>query len=239
MKNFYLLYLFILALLFVSETRADEIQGTVRETSGDVATIATDSGRLPNVGDKVMIYFNIPGTQDEISVGTGRISVTGSDSIKAKIENTTGKVAKGQRVRITSDQAKNQTDDQKLDTSFGEAIEHQEPPSSGHKPQPVVTGSLVDCEVEFKTHGTKATPFTCNCPALPEDGSEPISINSDGSVAMICHLARISNAVGPKGGMVKVYPQSTEDSIESGDTAAIVTKQSDNEMPSFRIEHAD
>ena len=82
---------------------AIELNGTVREASGDTAAIVTQSDLLPRVGDKVDIFFTIPGADDEISVGTARVTEIGAESIKVKVENATGTVAKEQLVRIHSE----------------------------------------------------------------------------------------------------------------------------------------
>jgi hypothetical protein len=80
-----------------------EINGTVREASGNTATIITESDLVPNVGDKVEIFFKMSGTDIDISVATGRVTKIGVDSIEAEVEQATGEVARDQLVRIHSD----------------------------------------------------------------------------------------------------------------------------------------
>ena len=82
---------------------AVEIRGTVRDAAGGAASIVTASELVPNVGDKVEIFFKIPGGEDEISVGSGRVSGLAADSIQVKIENATGTVTKDQLARIISE----------------------------------------------------------------------------------------------------------------------------------------
>lgn len=82
---------------------AVDIEGTVRDASGGIATIVTQSELLPNVGDKVDIFFKIPGTNDEVSVGTGSVSAIGQDAIQVKIEQATGEVSRDHLVRMHSD----------------------------------------------------------------------------------------------------------------------------------------
>ncbi len=109
MKNFRIFYFLVPAFLIAGEIQASEIPGTVSEIQGDEVTIVTDSKILPNRGDNVTIYFVLPGTQDEISVGAGKVSAVDAGAIKAKIENAAGEVAKNQKARITSDYPTDQT----------------------------------------------------------------------------------------------------------------------------------
>ncbi len=82
---------------------AIEIKGSVRDATGGGASIVTISDLLPNIGDKVEIFFKIPGGEDEITVGSGRVSGIAADSIQVKIENATGTVTKDQLARIISE----------------------------------------------------------------------------------------------------------------------------------------
>jgi hypothetical protein len=90
-------------LLAASEARAVEIEGTVREASGGTATVVTQSELLPNVGDKVDIFFKIPGTNDEVSVGTGSVAAVSQEAIQVKINTATGEVSKDHLARMHSD----------------------------------------------------------------------------------------------------------------------------------------
>ncbi len=102
MKNLRQICRIALCCLAVTSVSAGEIRGTVRDTTGGVANIITGSELLPNVGDKVEIFFKIPGSDDEVSVGFGRVREITADSIAVNIETTTGTVAKSQLARITS-----------------------------------------------------------------------------------------------------------------------------------------
>jgi hypothetical protein len=58
-----------------------EIGGTVSEATADTATIITDSDLVPSAGDRVEIFFKIPGTDDEVLVGTARVSGIGRGKV--------------------------------------------------------------------------------------------------------------------------------------------------------------
>lgn len=88
------------ALAMHSVGSAAEITGTVSEVSGSTATIET-SDRTPVVGAKVDIFFKLAGADDEISVADGTVVSKEGNSIKVKIENATGEVAKDQLARFT------------------------------------------------------------------------------------------------------------------------------------------
>lgn len=77
---------------------AVQITGKVTATDGDIATIALDGDVLPSVGDKVDVFFKIG--HAEVSVGSGKVTEAAAGTIKAKIDNATGTLAKDQRVRI-------------------------------------------------------------------------------------------------------------------------------------------
>lgn len=87
-----------------------EILGTVRSVTDKYATVVTDSILLPVPGDKVAIFFKMPGADDEISVAGGRVVESVAESIKVEIENATGEVAKDQLARITSPNPRNRSD---------------------------------------------------------------------------------------------------------------------------------
>jgi hypothetical protein len=102
MKKFSLL-LWIVACWFVAQARAVDINGTVTGAQGDTVQITTQSEVLPNVGDKVTVFFKIPGTDDEILVGSGSVTAIKGEVIGAKLEKATGQPQQGQLARITSD----------------------------------------------------------------------------------------------------------------------------------------
>lgn len=87
---------------FACGARAVEIEGTVRSVAQETATIAIKSELFPNVGDLVEIYFKMAGADEEISVGSGKVTAVRPDSVEAKIEKATGAVARDQLVRISS-----------------------------------------------------------------------------------------------------------------------------------------
>lgn len=93
-------------LLAAAEAQAVDIDGSVRNASGGTATVVSPSELVPRVGDKVEIFFKIPGTSDEISIATGRVTAVGADSIEVAIDKATGRIVGGQLARIHSDHPK-------------------------------------------------------------------------------------------------------------------------------------
>jgi hypothetical protein len=86
-----------------------EIRGTVQTASGETATIAIEGESAPNVGDPVEIFFKLPGADEEISVGSGKVTAVNADIVEAKIEKATGTVSKDQLVRINSQNRQKRT----------------------------------------------------------------------------------------------------------------------------------
>ena len=80
--------------------QAAEIEGTLTETSGDVATIAFTTQQSPGVGDKVQVFGRIPGLDVPVLVGRGRVTEVRGATVLAKIDSR-GKLAAGQMARIT------------------------------------------------------------------------------------------------------------------------------------------
>ena len=89
----------------MAQVRAVDINGTVTEAQGDTVQITTQSDVLPNLGDTVSVFFRIPGTDDEIVVGSGSVTAIKGEVIGAKIEKATGQPQKGQLARITSEKS--------------------------------------------------------------------------------------------------------------------------------------
>ena len=89
------------SLLLATGAMAAEIDGTVCEVSGNSATVVT-ANLVPAVGDKAFIFFAMPNTGDEVSVGSARVSSVAAGSIQIAVEAVTGSLAKDQRVRIIS-----------------------------------------------------------------------------------------------------------------------------------------
>ena len=92
------------ALYFALWTIADaiDINGKVRSATEKYATVASDSDLLPRPGDKVNIFFKLPGDSGEISVADGHVyEITGED-IMVEIDEATGTVSKDQLARIVS-----------------------------------------------------------------------------------------------------------------------------------------
>lgn len=96
-------YLVILALALPGSLNALEITGTVREVTGDTAMVMTDGDVVPSVGNKVDIFFKLPGADEEISVASGKVTEVNTSLIKIKIENATGTISKGQFARFKTE----------------------------------------------------------------------------------------------------------------------------------------
>lgn len=94
-----ILLLFALALALPGALSAVQITGKVTATEGDIATIAMDGDVLPSVGSKIEIYFKLGNA--EVAVGSGHITEATAASVRAKIDNSTGTVAKGHFARIS------------------------------------------------------------------------------------------------------------------------------------------
>jgi len=79
-----------------------EIKGKVAEATEKTVRIVTDSDLLPNIGDKVEIYFEIPGLDDAVQVGTGLVTAVDANSITATIGETKTQLTRNQLARVTS-----------------------------------------------------------------------------------------------------------------------------------------
>src|ERR1700730_7173948 len=88
----------VLALALPGSLSAIQITGKVAALSGNTVTITMDGDVLPSVGDKVDVFFKIGNA--EVSVGSGKVTEATAGTIKAKIDKSTGTVAKDQFVRI-------------------------------------------------------------------------------------------------------------------------------------------
>ena len=100
MKTWFLLP--VLCGLILSSAEAADIAGTVREAAGDGAKIAVAADLVPSIGDKVEIYFKIPGGEDEVGVGKGSVTEVRAEIVTVKIESTAGTIARGQLARFAS-----------------------------------------------------------------------------------------------------------------------------------------
>jgi hypothetical protein len=91
-----------LAFLCAATAGAAGPTGTVRDASGDVATIEISGDALPAVGDQVEIFFELAGTDTEVSVASGHVLEATAGNIKVKIDKATGTVEASQRARFPS-----------------------------------------------------------------------------------------------------------------------------------------
>jgi hypothetical protein len=81
---------------------AVEIKGTVGSATAATATISIEGDLAPNIGDPVEIFFKMPGVDEEISVGNGKVTAVNADAVEVKIDEATGTVSKDQLAKITS-----------------------------------------------------------------------------------------------------------------------------------------
>ncbi len=107
MTDFSKLLLTVIAILVaaalpISQLSAADIAGIVQNAIPEYATVTTNSDLIPLPGDKVEIFFKIPGADAEISVASGHVYEITGGNIMVKIDNATGTVAKDQLVRINS-----------------------------------------------------------------------------------------------------------------------------------------
>src|SRR5947208_17182063 len=91
---------FAMVTLAAAVARAASIAGNVIEASGDTAVVKLEGQGIPASGDSVEIFFVLAGTDQEISVVTGRVISTGDGQATVKIEKTTGVVSKDHRARF-------------------------------------------------------------------------------------------------------------------------------------------
>lgn len=83
---------------------AAEIDGKIVEVKDKTLWVSVEADALPNPGDQAQIYFLIPGLDEPVDVGTGVMVELEGDLIVARIEKASGKVAKNQLVRFSTDQ---------------------------------------------------------------------------------------------------------------------------------------
>lgn len=98
--------LIFLALVAATSSQAAEIAGTVREVSGDTATVTVQGDLIPAPGDKVEIFFKFGGSGDEIAVASGSVTGEEAGAVKVKITQAPGEVLKDQLARFTSSNPK-------------------------------------------------------------------------------------------------------------------------------------
>ena len=97
----------ILLVVLLSPAVAFGATGLVRSVSGELVTIESTGGTLPSVGDKAEIFFEIAGTDTEVSVANGHVQQVATGKIVVKIDDATGTVEANQRARFISDTSRN------------------------------------------------------------------------------------------------------------------------------------
>src|SRR3990172_5662963 len=104
------LALFVLAVLpWAGQLAAAEIQGNVTKVSGSTITVTLSSEELPNPGDKVEVFMEIPGLGDKAMVARATVTSVAGEQVVATIDRATGRVAAGQEVKILSDSPRKPT----------------------------------------------------------------------------------------------------------------------------------
>lgn len=81
---------------------ATSIRGSVIKAESGKVTIAIDGTLLPNPGDPVRIFFKVPGLDDEIAVGSGKIISADENGVAAEITQSQGQPQAVQIVVIES-----------------------------------------------------------------------------------------------------------------------------------------
>ena len=90
----------LVLLALVATAVAANPTGVVRAVNGDLVTIENNGDALPAVGDKAEIFFQLAGTDSEVSVATGRVQESAPGKIIVKIEKTSGTVEADQLARF-------------------------------------------------------------------------------------------------------------------------------------------
>lgn len=81
---------------------AAEIRGKVLEGSAGLAKVAITEDLVPKSGDPVVIYFSLPGTDEEVVVGKAVVVSVSDHIVRAKLDDSDVTVQKGQLARISS-----------------------------------------------------------------------------------------------------------------------------------------
>lgn len=81
---------------------SEEIHGKVTQVDGDSAVVRLDGDLLPIVGDKVEVYYKLPGADDTCHVAGGIVAVVRDDRIAVKLDGDAAQAKAGFLVRITS-----------------------------------------------------------------------------------------------------------------------------------------
>lgn len=80
--------------------RAESIDGKVTEVAGNEATLSISSKTQPVPGDAVVIYFKLPGFEEEVLVGTGKVASIAGGLVKVTVDDLKGTLQKDQLARI-------------------------------------------------------------------------------------------------------------------------------------------
>ncbi|MCY2995664.1 MAG: formylglycine-generating enzyme family protein [Planctomycetota bacterium] len=103
-NHFFLATMF--ALIAFRPLEAAELKGKVESVKDATITIRLESDVRPNLGERVEVFFEVPGLNELAKVATGTVIAVGGGIVEAKIEKSTGTVTPGQIAKISAAQAR-------------------------------------------------------------------------------------------------------------------------------------
>ena len=86
--------------------QAAELTGRVVQASAGSADVRLDSDLVPNPGDAAKIFFTLPGSEDEVLVGSGTVTAVEGSTARVKLDDTGVTPQKDQLARVTSSSPK-------------------------------------------------------------------------------------------------------------------------------------
>ena len=81
---------------------AAELPGKVIGASPGTAKVRIEGDALPNSGDTATLFFKLPGSEDEVAVGDGKVAAVAGDIATIKLNDSSITPVKDQLARITS-----------------------------------------------------------------------------------------------------------------------------------------
>jgi dipeptidyl aminopeptidase/acylaminoacyl peptidase len=108
-KSLILISFLLVGLVISARSFAREIKGKVVEATQDSAKIKLDADIAPDAGDKVLIYFEIPGIDEKATVANGTVSGTKGGLVVVKITKANTKVTMGQLARVETNSTRKAT----------------------------------------------------------------------------------------------------------------------------------
>ena len=114
---------------------AEELRGRIVRASGQQAEIKLESAGLPGVGDKTTIYFRLPVVDEEVLVGTGKVTSIAGEVVTATIDDLKGTLQKDQLARIESQKPSAQSSSLPMTTGPSPARSPISTPPPGYVPK--------------------------------------------------------------------------------------------------------